>query len=127
MILVDTSSWIHMLRPDGDVAVRARVESAIEAGLACWCSMIRLELWNGARGDREKRVLRDLERLLPELAVSDDVWHAANDLARRSRSAGLTVPATDLIIAACARVHGVGLEHADGDFDLLTGVTTSKP
>ncbi len=26
MILVDTSSWIHFLRPDGSAAVRARVE-----------------------------------------------------------------------------------------------------
>jgi hypothetical protein len=29
--------------------------------------MIRLELWNGAGGDRAKKVLRDFERLLFEL------------------------------------------------------------
>ena len=69
MILVDSSSWIHMLRPNGDAAVRDRVTRALDAGEACWCPIIRLELWNGAGGDREKKVLRDFERLLPELAI----------------------------------------------------------
>jgi predicted nucleic acid-binding protein len=47
---------------------------------------------------------------------------------RRENRAGpwRTVPATDLLIAACARAHGAALEQADGDFDLLAGVAASK-
>jgi hypothetical protein len=82
-----------MLRPNGDAAVRDRVTRALEAGEACWCPIIRLELWNGAGGDRDKKVLKDFERLLPELAIDDAVWGAAFDLARRARSAGVLVPA----------------------------------
>jgi predicted nucleic acid-binding protein len=78
-----------------------------------------LELWNGAGGDRDKKVLRDFERLLPELAIDAAVWNAAFDLARRARSSGISVPATDILIAACARHHDVGLEHADSDFSRL--------
>jgi predicted nucleic acid-binding protein len=122
MVLVDTSSWIHLLRPDGDRAVRARVEAVLLDGSACWCPVVRLELWNGAGGDREKKTLREFERVLPELAMTDDVWNKAYDLARRCRTAGLTVPATDLLIAACARHHGAGLEQSDSDFDRLDGV-----
>lgn len=117
MILVDTSSWIHTLRPKGDAAARARVERALEEGLACWCSVVRLELWNGAGGDREKRVLRDPERVLPELPIDANVWNAAHELARRARLAGVTVPASDLLIAACARFHGAIMETSDSDFD----------
>ncbi|WP_347262344.1 PIN domain-containing protein [Rudaea sp.] len=119
MILIDTSSWIHLLRPDGDKLVRARVEAILQAGEACWCPVVRLELWNGAGGSREKKVLRDFEQLLPELAVTEEVWGHACDLARKARAAGVSVPATDLMIAACARVHGAALEHADSDFDML--------
>lgn len=119
MILVDSSSWIHMLRPNGKAAVRDRVLRALAAGEACWCPIIRLELWNGAGGDRERKVLSDFERLLPELAINSEVWSAAFDLARRARSAGITVPATDLLITACARHHHAGLEHADSDFSQL--------
>ena len=116
MVLVDTSSWIHFLRPDGDAAVRARVAALLRDGTACWCPLVRLELWNGAGGDREKKVLRDFERLLPELSITSEVWNDAHALARRCRAAAVTAPASDLLIAACARHHGVGLEHSDGDF-----------
>jgi predicted nucleic acid-binding protein len=117
--LIDTSSWIHLLRPNGDAAVRARVEHALQAGEACWCPVVRLELWNGAGGEREKKVLRDFEKLLPELAIDNDVWRAAYELARRARAAGVSIPATDLLIAACAKHHDAKLEHSDSDFTQL--------
>ena len=101
------------------MAVRGRVERLLQAGEACWCPMVRLELWNGARGTHEKRVLHDMEDRLPELPIDDETWVVACDLARKSRGKGLTVPATDLIIAACARRHGVGLEHVDEHFEGL--------
>lgn len=78
--------------------------------------MIRLELWNGAAGARETSALRDFERILSELPTDDEVWSQAVDLARRARAAGVTVPATDLLIAACARRHGAGLEASDRHF-----------
>lgn len=119
MILVDTSSWIHMLRPSGDLVVRGRVESALTNGQACWCPLVKLELWNGARGEREQRVLHAFARTLPELPIDDAVWQAAYDLARRARAGGVTVPATDVVILSCARRHGAAIETADADFDLL--------
>jgi predicted nucleic acid-binding protein len=119
VVLIDSSSWIHMLHPKGDPAARLRVETLLHAGTACWCPLVRLELWNGAGGPREKRVLRDMERSLPELPITADVWASAFKLAREARGAGLSVPATDILIAACARFHGVGLEHSDSDFDKL--------
>jgi predicted nucleic acid-binding protein len=122
MVLVDTSSWIHFLRPDGDLVVRARVDAALRAGAARWCPLVRLELWNGAGGERERKVLREFERLIPELAIDAETWSDACDLARRCRSAGVTVPAADLLIAACARQHGAPLEHADSDFDAIARV-----
>jgi len=117
--LVDTSSWIHFLRADGDTATRDRVTALLEAGTARWCAQVRLELWNGARGDREKRVLREFEKVIPDLAITASVWDDAFAMARRCRTAGVTVPATDILISACADHHGAELEHADSDFSLI--------
>jgi predicted nucleic acid-binding protein len=122
VILVDSSSWIHFLRPSGDPAVRARVEAALTAGEACWCPLVRLELWNGAAGERDRRILRDFEAVLPELPIDDEVWMKAYELARRARAAGVSVPATDILIAACTRRHGAELETADADFERLAAV-----
>lgn len=122
MILVDTSSWIHLLRPDGDPVVSSRVQDALLTGRACWCPIVRLELWNGARGDHERRALLAFAAALPELPVNDDVWRAAYELASRARRRGVTAPATDILIASCAEQHGAALETADSDFDLLASL-----
>ena len=122
MILVDSSSWIHFLRPNRDPKVRSRVEAALTSGEACWCPLARLELWNGAAGDRDRKSLRDFEDVLLELAIDDDVWASAYEFARRARSAGVSVPATDILIAACARRHGADLETADSDFERLAAL-----
>jgi predicted nucleic acid-binding protein len=123
MKLVDASAWIHSLRPDGDRAVAGRVRAALESGEAVWCPLVRLELWNGARGDREKAVLRDMEATLPELEITTEVWESAVELAQQARAKGLTIPATDLLVAACARHHGADLEHADSHFDQIADLT----
>jgi predicted nucleic acid-binding protein len=40
----------------------------------------------------------------------------ASELARRARAAGLSVPAADLLIVACARHHRVEFESLDAHF-----------
>ena len=124
MILIDTSSWIHFLRPDGDPTIRDRVQAALRAGEACWCPVVQLELWNGARGGPERRGLRHFAAVLPDLPIDANVWSAAYNLARRTRARGVTVPAADVLIAACAHRHGAALESADKDFERLGDVST---
>jgi predicted nucleic acid-binding protein len=98
------------------------VERALTDGEACWCSLVRLELWNGARAQREGAVLRDLERALPELKIDDDVWEVSFDLARRARAKRITVPAAHILIAACALHHGASIETSDSDFGVLNSL-----
>lgn len=125
MILIDTSSWIHLLRPDGEPAVRGRVEAALRAGEACWCPIVQLELWNGARGGgSEQRALQRFAAVLPDLPMDAAAWSAAYNLARRARACGVTVPAADVAIAACAHRHDAALESADKDFELLGNLLT---
>jgi predicted nucleic acid-binding protein len=81
--------------------------------------MVRLELWNSARSGRDKTALRDFERVLTELPITDDVWAHAFKLAEKTRSAGATVPGADILVAACAQIHGAELEQADSDFDRI--------
>ena len=119
MKLIDTSAWIHALRPGGDQGVTGRVRALLEAGEAAWCPMIRVELWNGAQGEHEKRVLREMGRQLIELPISQEVWKHAVELACDARSKGKAVPTTDILIAACAICHGVPIEHTDEHFGLI--------
>ena len=123
-VLVDSSLWVHQLRKSGDREKRDRVNALIESGLAAWCPPVRLELWRGVSRDSERKTLRRYEALLPSYAVSPDVWERAVRLADRGRATGLTVPLADLVIFACAKVHGLGLAHDDDHFVQLERLET---
>ena len=117
--LVDTSAWIETLRANGDAAMRARVRELAMDDRAVLCDMVRVELWNGARSTGDRRLLGELEEQLETVSTPAEVWAAARDLARASRAKGITVPAADLVIAACAEHHGLGLIHCDAHFEQL--------
>ena len=118
MTLVDTSSWIEYLR-ERRSEVGDRVEALVLAGETAWCDMTLVELWHGARGSREKRQLSEMENEIDRIAIDAPVWNFAFRLARRCREHGLTVPPSDILVAASARHHGLGLEHCDNHLNQI--------
>ena len=115
MKLVDTSSWIEYLRGRTS-AVADRVRDLMREDEAAVCEMVLVELWNGAQGAAEKRALRELQEVLPVLPINAAVWIKAMKLAQACRASGVTVPAVDVVVAACAFHHGVELEHCDAHY-----------
>lgn len=116
MKLVDSSLFIEALRERGSSASKERFHALLAAGEVCWCGMVRVELWHGARGALEKKMISDFEQVLPELDITPEVWELACALGRRARSKGLMVPNPDLLIEAVGRHHKVSVEAADAHF-----------
>lgn len=121
-VLVDSSLWVHQLRRSGDPAKRDRVNALLEAGEAAWCAPVRLELWRGVTNDAERRTLRRYEALLPDYEITEETWTRAIRVADRGRAAGITAPLADLLIHACAAVHGLTIAHDDEHFEALSAL-----
>jgi predicted nucleic acid-binding protein len=119
-VLVDSSLWVHQLRKSGDPAKRNRVNALLASGEAAWCPAVRLELWRGVTNDAERKTLRRYQSLLPAYEISAEVWTRSIQLADRARASGVTVPLADLLIFACATIHGLEVAHDDSHFDELT-------
>jgi predicted nucleic acid-binding protein len=124
--LIDTSSWIEALRERGKPTVRERVRELIVDGQAVWCDLVLLELWNGARGEYEKKKLNELQKEIHSLPTTDNVWELSRELARKCRKAGKTVPPSDLLIAACAFHHDAAIEHSDPHFDVIQEIHSKQ-
>jgi predicted nucleic acid-binding protein len=110
---------VHQLRKSGDPGKRDRVNALLVSGEAAWCPAVRLELWRGVTNDAERKTLRRYEALLPDYQISPQAWDRAIQLADRGRAAGMTVPLADLLIFACAKIHGLDIAHDDTHFDEL--------
>jgi predicted nucleic acid-binding protein len=118
-VLIDTSAWIEALRKDGNPAIQSQVKHILLTGEAATCSMIMLELWNGAKGDYERSQLRRLTETLTFLDIDADVWRESWDLAKKCRAEGITIPSTDLLIIAVSLRYNAQIVHADKHFDLF--------
>ncbi len=119
LTLIDTSSWIEALRISGNTKVQKKVKKLLIEGRAAWCEMILLELWNGAQGESEKKMLTDLAVEITMLPISDRVWSLARQLACACRQKGKTIPSTDILIVSCGLENKVDIEHQDKHFDVI--------
>ncbi len=119
MTLIDTSSWVEALRRDGQANIRDRVRKLMVSGESALCDTVLVELWNGARGSSEIKKLKELESEITCVPTTEGTWALARELARRCRKTGITVPVSDLVIAACAAHHQMELEHCDRHFDQI--------
>ena len=122
MNLVDTSAWIEFLRGTKS-PTDLRVQALLNSRDAAWCEVIVLELLNGASAGEVRRIER-LRREVWHFEIDSRVWSVALNLAMAARSSAITAPTVDVVVAACARVYDLGIEHhRDAHFEDLATVT----
>ena len=121
MTLVDTSSWIQYLRRDGELEIKEKVRSLLLDGAAVLCPVVLAELWMGAGSKKDQDDLTELSAVLRCLPMTDEVWECSFRLASICRAKGTPVPSSDLMIAACAFIHGLKTLAKDMHFETLEG------
>ena len=123
MILVDSSAWIEFYRAGGEPLVSEAVASAISEDLAAVNGLVQVEILPYVRTPAEYRKVASDFSAMHWLELSQAVFDLATDLGRKLRRNGITVPATDLTIAACAVAHETALLHFDHHYDLIAAHT----
>ncbi len=119
MILVDSSAFIEFYRPSGSSAVSEAVAASIAADLVAVNGVIQTEIVSFAAGKADFGKLWSDFRAFHWLPLDRAQFDQATHLGAELRSKGITVPATDLIIAASAIDAGAELYHVDAHFDAI--------
>jgi predicted nucleic acid-binding protein len=119
MVLVDTSVWIHALRPRGNARIQEQLRSLVVSGETAVTDWILLELMTGLSRSEQGRDL--LERFSPVQRISfhPDWWVRAWDLAAGLRKHGISPSAADCLIATVALQSSIPLIHCDEDFEAM--------
>lgn len=120
MYLVDTSVWIHALRPRGNPALQARLRPLIVSGSTAVTEWILLELMTGlTKSERPSELLQWFDPV-PKLPFREGWWEKAWHTAGKLRKQGISPSAADCFIATVAIEHQVPLIHCDADFESMT-------
>ena len=119
MTLIDTSSWIHFLRRRGESNVKQRVRELLKDGSVVTCPVVLAELWMGAGSVKDRQDVQELQDVLPCLPMDQQTWELSYRLASVCCERGTPVPASDLLIAACAFFHGAMIDAEDKHFGTL--------
>ena len=126
MILVDSSAWVEFYRSSGDPDVAGNVARAIEEDAVCTNGIIQAEIVPFAPDRKSFQQLTADFRAFHWIEIARKDFDQAADIGFDLRRRGITVPATDLIIAACAIRIGAKLYHLDSHFDQIAKHTGLK-
>lgn len=123
-LLLDNSAWARL----GDAATpgpRAdEIAVAFEEGRVATCLPFLLEAGYSARNADDHDGMIEELLALPLLSIDEEIERRAVDAQRQLARAGHhRLPPVDLILAAIADRHDIGVLHYDGDFDLLLSKT----
>jgi predicted nucleic acid-binding protein len=119
-VLIDTSAWLFALRKDFIPSIKNRIELLLKNDLVLTTGIIKLELLGGTKNEKEFERLKSSLDSLDYVTTGEIQWTKAYEMAFDLRRKGVTVPFTDILIAACALTADAVVMHADAHFDLMS-------
>ena len=123
-LLLDNSAWARLADPALEDERAAELAEALEDGRVAACLPFLLEGGYSARSARDHdELLVDL-LALPYYAIDEAVERRALDAqAQLARVGHHRLPPVDLLVAALADRHQLGVLHYDHDYDLIAEKT----
>jgi predicted nucleic acid-binding protein len=123
-LLLDNSAWTRLGHSDLDEDRASEIADALEAGGIATCLPFLLEAGYSARNARDHGDLLDELLALPHFPIDERVERRALDAQRQlARIGHHRLPPVDLLIAALADRHSLGVLHYDHDYDLIADKT----
>ncbi len=119
MILIDSSAWIEYYRRSGSPPVKESVKLAIRNDEAAVNGIIYVEILSFVSEKQDFQELRSDFSSFHWFELGKKDFQSAALMGRELRKKGITIPASDLIIAASAGKHKAAILHLDNHFETL--------
>jgi len=126
VVVADTSVWIPYFS-GGDPLVREALRGLIRAGRVALVGVVLAELLQGCRTHGEAETILSSLTGLRFLETSFRSWRKTGELGSLLLRQGITIPLSDLIIAALALEHNCPVFTLDAHFRQIPGVKLYRP
>ncbi len=126
MVIVDTSVWIEYFNRPQSVEKHA-VDALIDTDRLVLTGVVLAELLQGCRTSREADAILLHLRALRFLEMTFASWRRTGELSSALRQRGITLPLSDLIVAALAQEHGCSVFTLDPHFRQIPGLRLYRP
>jgi predicted nucleic acid-binding protein len=126
LFLVDTSVWIFALGKDFILEIKDRIDHLLKENAIITTGIVKLEILGGTKTQNEFQRLKTRLDALDMVETDTALWEEAYRLSFELRRKGITVPYTDILIAACALRTESTVLHADAHFDLMANNISLK-
>jgi predicted nucleic acid-binding protein len=100
-ILADTSIWIEYFNKSESKS-GSRLQQMLAEGKVCGAGIILTELLQGAKIEKEFEIILNNYTALPLLKENLNTWISAGKISYSLHRNGITLPTTDLLLAALA-------------------------
>jgi len=124
-VLIDTSIWVEYFRGKDQELVES-VKHLIRTRRATLCGIVLSEILAGVKAKKSRDTLKQTLDALEYAEVSRDTWILAGELSSNLKHQGLSVPLTDLILAALALENGSELFTMDSHFERIPEIKRFK-
>ena len=114
-ILADTCIWIEYFR--GKSLFSEELRRLIQKGGLVITGPVVFELLQGAKNKKDADLIKEVTRGLPLFEVTHEIWLSAGDLYFDLRRKGITIPPSDVLLAAIAIDNNWSLFTTDNHFD----------
>ncbi len=113
--LVDTSVWVEFFRGK-KISIKKRLEKLLDENRAVVSGIILAELLTGISNEKDQRFLEECFMGMPYLEATREIFATAGKMGAALRKKGITMPISDLLIAALARTHALIVLTLDNHF-----------
>lgn len=126
MVIADTSVWIPFFNRPGS-SEKAALDLLIDAEEVALVGIVLAELLQGCRDRSERDMLADALLALPYYEVTQSTWLQAGDLSTPLLRRGITLPLSDLVIAALAIEQNCQVYSLDAHFKRIPELQLYTP
>jgi predicted nucleic acid-binding protein len=123
-LLPDTCAWIDFFRGADSEPARLLEQALRGSDTVCVCGPILFELVQGVPSAKEETAILNALEGLVVLEVTDTLWIGAGRLAAKLKKQGITLPHSDILIAAVALENDLTLLTRDRHFSRIPQLAT---